>query len=104
MDPMVSARVPLELRDQVNDELRKIGSSPTELINSAYEFFLKTKSLPNSSPSLEPGKRTLSKRDIQKIQASLDASTLFVPESFFDGKSYDELLAEALRKDYESLA
>lgn len=104
MDPMVSARVPLELRDQVNDELRKIGSSPTELINSAYEFFLKTKSLPTPRPGLKPGKRRLSKEDARKIQASLDSSTFFVPESFFDDKSYDELLADALREEYESLA
>ena len=36
MHAMVTARVPLEIRDQVNAKLRSIGSSPTELVNAAY--------------------------------------------------------------------
>lgn len=34
MDPMVSTRVPAELRDQVNEGLRSTGSSPTERIKA----------------------------------------------------------------------
>ena len=35
MHAMVTARVPQEIRDQVNAKLKAIGSSPTELVNSA---------------------------------------------------------------------
>ena len=33
MEPMVSGRVPLPLRNRVNKQLKEMGSSPTELIN-----------------------------------------------------------------------
>ena len=42
MHAMVTARVPLEIRDQVNAKLRSIGSSPTELVNAAYDYVLAT--------------------------------------------------------------
>lgn len=104
MDPMVSARVPAELRDQVNNELRNIGSSPTELINKAYEFFLNTKTLPNSGKSLTPGHRKLNKAQIKELRQSLEESSAKVPESYFHGKAYDDLLANKLKESYEALA
>ena len=104
MDPMVSARVPVEIRDQVNEGLRSIGSSPTELINSAYEFFLENKRLPKKEPVAKRGRRTLSKEQRRKLAASVAATTYPVPESYFEGQSYDELLSRRLRHDYEALA
>ena len=48
MHAMVTARVPLEIRDQVNAKLRSIGSSPTELVNAAYDYVLATGELPEA--------------------------------------------------------
>lgn len=62
MHAMVTARVPLEIRDQVNAKLRSIGSSPTELVNAAYDYVLATGELPGCatgriSPSHHPHRR-----------------------------------------------
>lgn len=104
MDPMVSARVPLGLRDSVNQELKKIGSSPTELINSAYEYFLANHALPKKENALEPGKRHLNKEKRAELVESIAASSQPIPESFFGDSSYDEILARNLRNNYEALS
>ena len=36
----VSARVPVEVRNQVHQKLRRAGSTPSKLINDAYLSFL----------------------------------------------------------------
>lgn len=104
MDPMVSARVPMELRDQVNEGLRAIGSSPTELINRAYEFFLDTKRLPGRDASSKKGKRKLNASQLRALTESIKETTRAVPESYFEGLDYKELLRRRLRESYEALA
>lgn len=104
VDPMVSARVPLALRDAVNQGLREIGSSPTELINSAYEYFLANRSLPRKTAKSEAGRRSLSEKDYEQLAKSIAESSHPIPESFFGELSYDELLARNLRSSYEALA
>ncbi len=104
MDPMVSARVPTELRDQVHRQLQKIGSTPTELINSAYEVFLQTKELPKASPSFSAGPRKLSKSQVAKLCTNIEETTFPVPEYYFGEKSYDQLLQEGLKASYEALS
>lgn len=103
MKTMVSARVPEELRDQVNQELQKIGSSPTELINLAYQAFLKTKKLPQGESGLKSGKRTFSKIQLEEFKGFVERTTVQVPEEYFNGKSYKELLVERKRAEYEAL-
>ena len=63
MEPMVSGRVPLALRNRVNLKLKEIGSNPTELINRAYEFVDRTGGLPSVISQLRPGKRHLLEED-----------------------------------------
>lgn len=46
MNTMVAARVPLEIKEQGDPILKKLGSNPTELINKAYAYVLKNGSLP----------------------------------------------------------
>lgn len=104
MDPMVSARVPLELRDQVNEGLRAIGSTPTELINSAYQYFLEHKMLPSDLKTPTRGKKRLSVEKMQDLAQSIETTTLQVEEESFKGLSYKELLRQELKDRYESLA
>lgn len=104
MDPMVSARVPLELRDQVNEGLREIGSSPTELINSAYIYFLEHKSLPGENKTPKKGRKHLSARKSKELARSIEETTLCIPEEIFKDKSYKDVLRRDLRNEYESLS
>ncbi len=103
MDPMVSARVPAGLRNQVNEGLQRIGSTPTELINRAYEYFVATGDLPGKSEPIKPGMRRLDASQSRELRQSILETTFPVPESFFANKSYDELLADEMRRGYEAL-
>lgn len=47
MDAMVTARVPVEVKERVGSILREIGSSPTELVNAAYDYVLRYGKLPD---------------------------------------------------------
>lgn len=44
---MVTARVPVEVKERVGSILREIGSSPTELVNAAYDYVLRCGKLPD---------------------------------------------------------
>ena len=45
----------------------------------------------------------LQEETVEALREQLANSTLDIPESFFAGKSYDDLLTEALIEDYERL-
>ncbi len=104
MDPMVSARVPIGLRDQVNKRLREIGSTPTELINRAYEFFITTGSLPGKKTEIEPGTRRLDASQLGDLKQSILMTTHPVDESFFADREYNDALESELRREYEALS
>ena len=104
MNTMVSARVPVEVRDQVNEGLRAIGSSPTELINSASAFFLENRRLPQADQPVQRGRRMLSAEQQRLLAESVAATTYPVPGSYFAAGGYDEMLTEELRRGYEALA
>ena len=103
MDPMVSARVPEDLRTRVNLRLKDIGSTPTELINKAYEFVDVTGGLPSSGTVPRAGKRRLSHEQKQALVSAIEQETCAVPESFFAGRDYDTILEAELRRSYEAL-
>ena len=104
MDPMVSARVPAELRDQVNEMLRERGSTPTALINGAYRQFRETGVMPGATKGVEAGRRVLSDEQRAYLVASIAATTRHVPEEYFAGKDYEDILEEKLRSEYAALA
>lgn len=103
MDPMVSSRIPASLRDRVNTRLKEIGSNPTELINKAYEYVDVTGELPQSQTTLTPGTRHLTQEQKDSLAAAFSRETFAVPESYFTGKTYDDILEAELRNSYEAL-
>lgn len=68
MHAMVTARVPLEIRDQVNAKLRSIGSSPTELVNAAYDYVLATGELPDAQRGESPLRITLTDAQANELR------------------------------------
>lgn len=65
MDAIVSARVPIALKERGNGILHDIGSTPTQLINAAYQFVLAEHELPKPHDPLEGmrgAKRELTRR------------------------------------------
>ena len=70
-DVIVAARVPGEIKEQVNEVLAQIGFTPTNLINSAYRYVLEFKKLPFESAPPKPGNRTLDAHQMQQISNEL---------------------------------
>lgn len=83
MHAMVTARVPQEIRDQVNAQLRAIGSSPTELVNAAYDYVLKTGKLPDANEDDAPLCITLTEAQENELRFRLKHATRSVPPSFW---------------------
>lgn len=73
MDAIVTARVPVELKEQGGEILRSIGASQTDLVNSAYRFLLSTRRLPSVESdiqSLPKGHRGLSPDQKRGLRAA----------------------------------
>lgn len=110
MDAMVTARVPVEVRNQGNAILKRIGSSPTKLVNAAYDYVLRHESLPDQEPSApaaggEPQKtvRIITPEIRAQIEAAFAAVALPTPVGGWDPRDYKEIIAEGKRADYEAL-
>lgn len=76
MDAIVSARVPIALKERGNGILHDIGSTPTQLINAAYQFVLAEHELPKPHDPLEGmrgTKRELTDEQKEKVRRSLKA-------------------------------
>lgn len=76
MDTIVSARVPIALKERGNGILHDIGSTPTQLINAAYQFVLAEHELPKPHDPLEGmrgAKRELTDEQKEKVRRSLKA-------------------------------
>ena len=87
MHAMVTARVPVEIRDQVNAQLRDIGSSPTELVNAAYDYVLKTGELPDVNRGDAPLRITLTDAQANELRFRLRHATCSVPDSFWEDQA-----------------
>lgn len=106
MDAIVTARIPVEIKEQVNKILHDMGSSQSQLINLAFRYVLENKTLPGSesSSSGSSGKRKLSKQQLIELEESLRATTFNIPADFLQSKSYKEILEEGRTADYETLS
>lgn len=103
MDAIVTARVPVELKEQGSTLLKEIGSTPTQLVNAAYRFLLKEKRLPHVDSSLEDmrgAQRTLTKEQKQEVKRALDA--MYVGAQ--DEMSFEKALEAARDERYAAFA
>ncbi|MGI6217262.1 MAG: type II toxin-antitoxin system RelB/DinJ family antitoxin [Coriobacteriales bacterium] len=102
MDPVVTARVPEDVRNRGNEILREIGATPSELINAAYEYVIREKRLPKPESSIGEGKRKLTRDQATKLAGYMDDVHLPVPTEW-DKMSFDELFDNAMKDKYASL-
>lgn len=106
MDDVVTSRVPSEIRKQANAILKEIGATQTQLVNAAYAYLLEHRSLPSAGlpAQTKPGRRILTPEVRKELTEFFAATTQPVPESYWEGKTYDQLLEEGRGADYAALA
>ena len=105
MDAIVTARVPVEIKEQVGAILRDIGSTPTKLINAAYGYVLHYHALPVSEAEM-PAEGTV-RVATPEMMAAMDAMTLGASQEFLDeldAIGYQEFVVRERLADYEALA
>jgi len=62
-DSIITARIPKEIRDQGDLVLKRIDSSVTELVNSAFEYVIKTGELPSKQRQFNASEKAIRKFD-----------------------------------------
>ena len=101
MDAFVTARVPVELKEQVNRRLTEIGSSQSQLVNAAYLYVLKEGKLPE--PSQDESNHLIPTADqLAQVDALLEATTFAIPEAAIEDMDYRKIIEEGKLADYEA--
>ena len=112
MDSVVTARVPVEVKNQVSEVLESLGSNTTKLINAAFEYVLVTGKLPDahegavSELSARGSSRQVSEKDKEQRSALFGKISIPAPASFWNDlgdSSYKEAISEWRPNDYEAL-
>ena len=103
-DTVVTARVPTEIKKQGNAVLKRIGSTPTELINSAYEYVISQGSLPTDHVLAHPGPRELTPGQRNKLKERGHRMLVKSDGDVLNDRSLKNVLAEMRYADYEALS
>lgn len=112
MDSIVTARIPVEVKNQVTEVLESLGSNTTKLINAAFEYVLVTGRLPDAreESSLESSSkgvsRQLSEKDKEELASLFGKISVPAPASFWNDlgdSTYKEAISEWRSSDYEAL-
>lgn len=97
----VSARVPMEIRNQVHQKLRRSGSTPSEFINDAYVKFLNDELVYNKH---EGKSAQLTNSECAEITEMLKLSTCNFENPLPASFDFKAELEEGRVTDYEALA
>lgn len=112
MDSIVTARIPVEIKNQVSEILESLGSNTTQLINAAFEYVLVTGKLPDAhedasqESSSNGSSRQLSEKDKEELASLFGKISVPAPASFWndlDNSTYKEAISEWRSSDYEAL-
>ena len=112
MDSVVTARVPVEVKNQVSEVLESLGSNTTKLINAAFEYVLVTGKLPDVhegtllESSGKGSSRQLSEKDKEQLASLFGKISVPAPASFWNDlgdSTYKEAISEWRSNDYEAL-
>ena len=101
-DSIAAARVPAELKEQVGTILDSIGSTPTQLINSVYQYVLEFKRLPFDPSGVKRGRRKVTPGLVSDIQAQLQQLQVCDYDYSEGGsRTLKAVLAEKKRQEYQ---
>lgn len=112
MDSIVTARIPVEVKNQVSEILESLGSNTTQLINAAFEYVLVTGRLPDAhegtllESSGKGSSRQLSEKDKEQLASLFGKISVPAPASFWNDlgdSTYKEAISEWRSSDYEAL-
>ena len=112
MDSIVTARIPVEVKNQVSEVLESLESNTTKLINAAFEYVLVTGRLPDAyegaslESSAKRSSRQLSEKDKEELSALFGKISVPAPASFWNDlgdNTYKEAISEWRSSDYEAL-
>ena len=112
MDSIVTARIPVEVKNQVSEVLESLGSSTTKLINAAFEYVLVTGKLPDAHDgaslefSAKGSSHQLSEKDKEELSALFGKISVPAPASFWNDlgdSTYKEAISKWRSSDYEAL-
>lgn len=112
MDSIVTARIPVEVKNQVSEVLESLGSNTTQLINAAFEYVLVTGKLPDAykgaslESSAKGSSRQLSEKDKEQLASLFGKISVPAPVSFWNdlgNSTYKEAISEWRSHDYEAL-
>lgn len=103
-DSIVTARVPLEIKKQGNAVLEKIGATPTELINSAYEYAISQGRLPTEGEFVQSGPRKLTPGQKNKLKERGRRMLVKPGGDVLNGRPFKDVLAEMRYAQNEALS
>ena len=112
MDSIVTARIPVEVKNQVSEVLESLGSNTTQLINAAFEYVLVTGRLPDAhegaslESSAKGASRQLSEKDKEQLASLFGKISVPAQASFWNdlgNSTYKEAISEWRSHDYEAL-
>lgn len=92
---IVNARIPVAKRNAAKPILDSLGKTPSDLINSAYNYLLNCNKLPTTELEIKDDKKSF--KDFQKFY---DETTEKINWGDDAAKSDKELLVDALEKKY----
>jgi antitoxin component of RelBE/YafQ-DinJ toxin-antitoxin module len=110
MDAIVTARVPVGVKEEANAILKQIGATTTDLVRAAFDFLLQERKLPVKQLVKQPAgtKRKLIVRrptaaQKAKFQAFVARSTMKLPAEFAN-MDYKEIKWMRLKEKYGTVA
>ena len=93
-DSLVSSRISKAKKDAGVAVLESMGSTTSELINSAFDYVIEKRQLPSASSIKKPDKKGFA-RFVAESTLQIDWN---------DDRSYKDILRNGKVTDYESLA
>ncbi len=103
MSKMISARVPDALYEQASTQLSSLGFNTSDLVNAAFEYVLKEKTLPKTACAHSSKKRSLTEQQTAHLANVFRKCTLGI--SIPDNIAHDKQVARSRRVEkYENPA